>query len=79
MPTVVLYTRAGCHLCEVARATIEGVRERHPFTLREVDVDTTDALTRDYGYRVPVVAVDGVEAFEIEVPPGDLEAMVRGR
>jgi glutaredoxin len=74
---VVLYARAGCHLCDVARARIEAVRARHPFTFEEVDIEADDALIREYGPRVPVVAVDGEEAFEVEVPAGALATLVR--
>jgi glutaredoxin len=79
VPSVVLYTREGCHLCEVARATIQEVRARHAFDLVEIDIDGSDALIRDLGYRVPVVTVDGVEVFEIEVPRAEFEALVRAR
>jgi hypothetical protein len=75
---VVLYTRAACHLCDVARATIASVRAAHPFDLEEVDIDGDDDLVRDHGYRVPVVTVDGVEAFEIAVDPGELRDLVAG-
>lgn len=74
---VVLYLRAGCHLCEVARAQIDTVKARHPFVFEEVDIEADDALIREYGLRVPVVAVDGVEAFEVEVSAGALAELVR--
>jgi glutaredoxin len=67
MTEVVLYSRPGCHLCEVARDVIEGVRAEVSFDLREVDVGSDDALEREYGIRIPVVVVDGTEAFEYEV------------
>jgi glutaredoxin len=65
--TVVLYARDGCHLCDEARRVIEQVRRTVPFAFTEVDIETDDALIRDYGIRVPVVAIDGVELFEISV------------
>jgi glutaredoxin len=74
---VVLYARAGCHLCDVARATIDTVRARHPFDLREVDIEADDTLLRDYGVRIPVVSVDGEEVFEVDVPAARLAALVR--
>jgi len=77
MRRVVLYGRAGCHLCDLARSTIVSVRERYPFDFDEIDVDTDDASLRDYGYRVPVVAIDGEDTFEIEVPAEALAAIVR--
>lgn len=74
---VILYARPGCHLCDVARETLEAVRSRHPFTLQEVDIETDDALEREYGTRIPVVSIDGDEAFEVDVPEGRFVALVR--
>jgi len=74
--TVVLYARDGCHLCEEARRVIEDVRRTVPFTFAEVDIETDDALVRDYGIRIPVVAVDGEELFEISIDPAALRAAV---
>jgi glutaredoxin len=74
---VVLFSRPGCHLCDVARETIEAVRGAHGFDLREIDIETDDGLVRDYGMRIPVVAIDGDEVFEIEVDAARLAALVR--
>jgi glutaredoxin len=52
-----LITRVDCHLCEVARESLERIGE--PFT--ELDVDSTIELAREYGDRVPVVLLDGRE------------------
>jgi hypothetical protein len=49
-----------------------------PFHLEVVDVDTDPELVRRYGVRVPVVAVDGVEEFQYEVPADLLRARLRG-
>lgn len=77
MHRVVLFTRSGCHLCDLAREGVDAVRATHPFELTIVDIDERDELIRDYGYRVPVVEVDGEAAFEIEVDRAALSAMVR--
>jgi len=73
---VVLYARDGCHLCDEAREVIERVRRTAAFTFIEIDIETDDALVRDYGIRIPVVAVDGEELFEISVDPAALRAAV---
>jgi glutaredoxin len=75
---VVLYSRPGCHLCDEARAVLEAQRARTPFVLREVDVETDDALEFAYGIRIPVVVIDGEERFEIAVDPAALAAAVGG-
>ncbi len=77
MTTVVLYARQGCRLCDEARVVIETVRTQVSFTFEEVDIEGDDALLRDYGIRIPVVAVDGEELFEISVDPAALRAAVQ--
>jgi glutaredoxin len=73
-PTVTLYTRVGCHLCEEAERVLRAERASTAFQLELVDIDGDPALQRRYGVRVPVVAVDGVELFEYEVPADLLRA-----
>jgi glutaredoxin len=75
--SVVLYSRRGCHLCDEARNVILAVRERWAFSFDEIDIETDDALLREYGIRIPVVTVDGEERFEISVDPAELERLVR--
>jgi len=76
--TVILYARQGCHLCDVARDVILQQRDGAPFEFVEIDIDTDDELIKEYGIRVPVVMVDGVERFEIAVEPDEFAALVRG-
>ena len=49
------------------------VRSTHPFTFRERDIEADDKLLRAYLERIPVVTIDGVEAFELFVDAADLE------
>jgi glutaredoxin len=74
---VTLYTRAGCHLCEEAERVLRAERASASFRLVLVDVDSDPDLAGRYGIRVPVVAVDGVDLFEYEVPPDLLRATLR--
>jgi len=67
MRAVTLYGKPGCHLCDDARAVVRRVRAEHPFYLQEVDVSLDPVLHRDYGERIPVLAVDGEEVFEFHV------------
>jgi glutaredoxin len=73
---VVLYSRAGCHLCDVARETILLLRERRGFEFAEVDIEADEDLELEYGIRIPVVEVDGDEAFEVDVDPERLAQLV---
>jgi glutaredoxin len=64
---VVLYGRPGCHLCDEARAVIRRVGASHAFALRERNIEESDELLRAYLERIPVICIDGVEAFELFV------------
>jgi glutaredoxin len=73
---VVLYSRPGCHLCDVALEAILSLRERLGFEFSEVDIEGDDQLELEYGIRIPVVEVDGEEAFEVTVYPERLKGML---
>ncbi len=70
--TVRLYSAPGCHLCDAARRVLAGVRADVAFDLEEVDISSDPALERRYRERIPVVLVDGKEAFHYFVHPGAL-------
>jgi glutaredoxin len=76
MTTVVLFGREGCCLCDDAREVLERVRRRRPFVLEERDIDRDDVLLRAYLERIPVVTIDGVEAFELFVDESELERRI---
>ena len=76
MATVTLYGKPGCCLCDDARAELERVRARVPFELEEVDVSLDATLHREYGERIPVVALDGEEVLEHRVDPPGLERLL---
>jgi len=76
MRTVVLYGREGCCLCDEARLVLERVRARHPFAFEQRDIDEDEALLRAYLERIPVVTIDGHEAFELSVDAARLERLM---
>lgn len=64
LPQVVVYSRKGCHLCEVVKESISKLHRRGGFTWQEIDVDSDDALRRRFNDQVPVVFIDGRKAFK---------------
>jgi hypothetical protein len=76
MPTLILYTKPDCGLCDEAQEAIDRVRANVAFDLRVVDISADDALAERYGQRIPVVLVDGEEAFEYEVDEGELTGRI---
>jgi glutaredoxin len=60
---VVMFTRAGCHLCDIAWDQLCRARDRHGFVLTKVDVDTEPELKERHGLHVPVVQINGKVRF----------------
>jgi len=72
---VILFTREGCCLCDQAREVLLEVERRHPsvFQLRELDIESDPRLHAAYLERIPVVAIDDEEVFELFVEQAELE------
>ncbi len=62
--SVVVYSRKGCHLCEVVKESLSKLSRRGGFTWQEVDVDADSELRRQFNDEVPVVFIDGRKAFK---------------
>jgi glutaredoxin len=71
-PRVELVHAPDCHLCESARRVIESVRADIPFELVETDISDDEELETRYRERIPVVIVNGEEAFTYFVHPDGL-------
>ena len=76
MTVVTLYGKPGCHLCHEARAEIERVRAERPFDLEEIDVSLDPGLQREYGERIPVVAIGGEDVLELRVRAEELRRLL---
>lgn len=61
---VVVYSRKGCHLCEIVKESLSKLQRRGGFHWREVDVDGDENLRRRFTDEVPVVFIDGRKAFK---------------
>jgi len=75
--TVVLFSREGCCLCDDAREVLLRARARYSFAFEERDIDGYDSLLRAYLERIPVVTIDGREAFELFVDGDELERRLK--
>ena len=58
-PRVVLYTRQGCHLCDIAKETLL----QYGQSPEEVDIDADPDLRARFDCCVPVVEIDGKIRF----------------
>ncbi|MFL5893614.1 MAG: glutaredoxin family protein [Thermoleophilaceae bacterium] len=73
MTRVTLYGKPGCCLCDEAKDVVAAVRAERPFDLEEVDITRDPALERAYRERIPVVAIDGEDVFELHVEARELD------
>jgi hypothetical protein len=75
LPTVKLYARPDCHLCDEARRELEALRRSGSlFVLVEVDIDSDDELLRRHLERIPVVELDGEEVSALGLDADVLRA-----
>ncbi len=73
---VVVYSRPGCHLCEVAIERLVALHgEGYRFGLHEIDIESSELLLRRHLEKIPVVEIDGIVASELILD----EAAVRAR
>ncbi len=56
---VTVYSRHGCHLCEDAVKTLEGLREELAFEIEIIYIDGNSELEKLYGNEVPVIHING--------------------
>lgn len=73
---VIVYSRPGCHLCDEAKAAIEKSNCSDRYTLEEVNIESDNELLRKYKYDIPVITIDGEEAFRHRLDPAEFRMRV---
>ncbi|MCC5863035.1 MAG: glutaredoxin family protein [Gammaproteobacteria bacterium] len=68
MSEFTLYSRPGCHLCEVMLAALEPLLAGRG-SVRVVDIDGDPALRERYGRRIPVLAHGNVDLCQYHLDP----------
>lgn len=56
---VTVYSRRGCHLCEVAMEKIVELQSEFAYEIDEKFIDGNSELIEKYGEQVPVIHIDG--------------------
>lgn len=79
MHEVLVYSRKGCHLCEVVKDQLAQLHPHHDFTWREIDIDADPELRQKYNEEVPVVFINGRKAFKYRMDPAQFLKTLRGR
>ena len=63
MVTILFYTRAGCHLCEVAEKTLRDAQAELGFAITVIDIDSDLALRALYNDGIPVTILPNGRRF----------------
>lgn len=71
---VVLYTKVRCSLCEDMKAEMKSAGIEDLYTLEEVDIEKDAELFSRYRYEIPVLCINGVEAFRHRLTPDEFKA-----
>ena len=71
---VVLYTKAHCSLCESMKGEMKSAGVEDLYTLEEVDIEKDAELFSRYRYEIPVLCINGVEAFRHRLKPDEFKA-----
>jgi glutaredoxin len=64
MTLVEIFSKEGCHLCEIAKETILRIRQSHSFELREIRIREGDEFFDQMKDRIPVIHINHEFAFQ---------------
>jgi len=73
---VTIYGKKECCLCDEAMEILQKVNASLPFDLEKIDISGNAGLLEKFGLKIPVIFVDGVEAFRYRVNENRLRALL---
>jgi hypothetical protein len=73
----IIYTRAGCHLCDVMAAELGSLTEGYPVRIQMIDVDSDPVLRERFGLRVPVLMAGEEEICAARLVPARIRSLLR--
>ncbi len=75
---VVLYSKPGCHLCEEMKAEMSRADCANLYSLEEINIETDADLLARYRFEIPVLSINGVEAFKYRLLADEFRARLIG-
>jgi glutaredoxin len=73
---IVLYTKPGCGLCVEMKNDMKTAGVDNLYTLEEVDIEKDAELFARYRVEIPVLLINGVEAFRHRLSADEFRANV---
>lgn len=75
--SVVLYTKLNCHLCDEMKAELRKAGCDNLYRLEEVNIESDPALFERYRFDIPVLEINGIEAFRHRLQADQFRAALR--
>ena len=72
LPLVEIYSKPDCCLCDEAKKVLLNVKKNLPFSLKETDISTDNALFEKYKEEIPVIFINGRKAFKFRLTEEEL-------
>ena len=76
---VILYSKPGCHLCEVMKKEMAKAGSADQYELEEINIETDAELFERYRHDIPVLMIGGVEAFRHRLTADSFRAYLTKR
>jgi glutaredoxin len=76
---LVLYSKPGCHLCEVMKKELAKADCAELYELQEINIESDAELFARYRHDIPVLMIDGVEAFRYRLTADSFRAYLKKR
>ncbi len=77
MINLTIYTKKDCHLCDIAKEKLLGLRREFPFSLTEIDIEKDREAYEKYRYLIPVLEMDGRVIFTYKINEDELKDLLR--
>jgi len=74
---IILYSKPGCHLCEVMKKEMAKAGCAELYKLEEINIESTAELFARYRHDIPVLVIDGVEAFRHRLTADSFRSYLR--
>ncbi|HEX5702240.1 MAG TPA: glutaredoxin family protein [Pyrinomonadaceae bacterium] len=76
---VILYSKPGCHLCELMKQEMAKADCAELYKLAEINIESDAELFARYRDEIPVLLIDGVEAFRHRLTADSFRAYLKNR
>ncbi len=73
---ILLYSKPGCHLCEIAHQLLLGLRREFELTIQEMDITQDPSLYQKYWDKIPVIVVDDHTPLAAPIRVADVRAVL---